>query len=391
MPICVYLRGPLLCAGVIMSDSACLSDVWADAVTCSPSLQVSVGTSHVWRCAVILFWGDFFPQFLLNTRISTPLKRAHLRLLALSQKSRQTVSCGGQTSAPESYEQFKAKVVFCFFCQSDENSSHRRCVSIILSQNKSDLGGEQRYSGLMWRQSVLQTECNQALFSRAQRLFNEVLQGLGPNNSKHQAISTSEHTHTGYNLKKKNAQLKSVLKSFQLPLRHFYLVQMSCICICPAISTSWFCTHETLRIKLLNHLCHSCICISSISYLSNLRLSWLCCLDISLCIWAVSWNTGADNLNCLHLKGDPRCLLSPIVHSCVQSFVYLQEIHNRFGLTNQTSGRGPLILNESFGPFSTAHVINRLHKHLGNRSELVAGNFRKSSVFNLLHWMTLQL
>lgn len=126
-------------------------------------------------------------------------------------------------------------------------------------------------------------------------------------------------------------KLKSVLKSFQLSLKHFYLVQMSCICICPAISTSWFCTHETLRVKLLNHLCHSCICISSISYLSNLRLSWLCCPDFSLCIAMSSeLKHKSRQLELSSLKGDPRRLLSLIVHSCGQSFVYLQEIHNRF-------------------------------------------------------------
>lgn len=82
------------------------------------------------------------------------------------------------------------------------------------------------------RQSAIRP---QALFSRVQRLFIEVLRRLGPNNSKHQAISTSEHTvykrhtRTGYNVKKNahvfpsKKQIKISVKELSIILEAFLL------------------------------------------------------------------------------------------------------------------------------------------------------------------------
>lgn len=243
---------------------------------------------------------------------------------------------------------------------------------------------------------MLQTERNQALFSRVQRLFNEVLQGLGPNNSKHQAISTSEHTvykwhtHTGYNLKKKICSIKISVKELSITLEafllganelHLHLSSNQHFLILHTWNTESKAA-ESFVPQLHLHQQHQLL--EQLETLLAL-LPWFLTLHLSS-----ELKHRSRQLELSSLKRRPS--LSSVPDSSLMCSVFCLLARNTqqiwFDQPNQWA-------RATYTEWIFWTLFNRpchqSHKHLGNRSELVAGNFRKSSVFNLLHWMTLQL
>lgn len=197
----------------------------------------------------------------------------------------------------------------------------------------------------MWRQSVLQTECNQA--SGTFQSSPEAVQwgASGPSAQTTQNIRQYQQVNTLFindthilditwkktlmfsrakkQIKISVKELSIILEAFLLGANelHLHLSSNQHFLILHTWNTESKAA-ESFVPQLHLHQQHQLL--EQLETLLAL-LPWFLTLHLSS-----ELKHKSRPLELSSLKGDPRRLLPLIVHSCGQSFVYLQEIHNRF-------------------------------------------------------------